>query len=126
MIRHDFKFWSSWGNGRSRERVAPWQLGPDRTSKDTPEDILRWVASMDTDLAFAQLLSSNDGISDAEATARRGIHGENVVSSSKPQSWFMLLLSVLPNPFNILLVFLAILNVALPDPSWVSTIYIFV
>ncbi|WZH39163.1 PMR1-Ca++-transporting P-type ATPase located in Golgi [Fusarium acuminatum] len=118
MIRHDFKFWSSWGNGRSRERVAPWQLGPDRTSKDTPEDILRWVASMDMDLALAQLLSSNDGISDAEATARRVIHGENVVSSSKPQSWFMLLLSVLPNPFNILLVFLAILNVALPDPSW--------
>lgn len=118
MIRQDFKFWSSWGTGGSRERVAPWQLGPDRTSKDTPEDILRWVASMDTDLALAQLLSSNDGISDAEATARRGIHGENVVSASKPQSWFMLLLSVLPNPFNILLVFLAILNVALPNPSW--------
>ncbi|KAF4440072.1 PMR1-Ca++-transporting P-type ATPase located in Golgi [Fusarium austroafricanum] len=120
MTRRDFKFWPSWlswGNG-ARTRTAPWQLTPDRASKDTPEDILRWIASMDADMALGHLVSSNDGITEAEAKTRLAVHGENVVSSRKPQHWFMLLLSVLPNPFNILLVFLAILNVAMPDPSW--------
>ncbi|KAF4333906.1 magnesium-translocating P-type ATPase [Fusarium beomiforme] len=104
--------------GNSRARKAAWQLNPERATKNTPEDVLRWVAFMAPDTALGYLVSSHDGISEAEATKRRRIQGENVVSSRKPQSWFMLLLSVIPNPFNILLVFLAILNVAMPDPSW--------
>ncbi|RKL20128.1 Magnesium-transporting ATPase, P-type 1 [Fusarium oxysporum] len=120
MARHDTNILGRLGlrNGKSRARTATWQLNPDRASKSTPEDILRWIASMTPDTALAHLVSSSDGISEAEATARLRIHGQNVVSSRKPQSWFMLLLSVIPNPFNILLMFLAILNVAMPDPSW--------
>ena len=131
LTRRDFDFWPawlgqlSWGKGSSRGRTAAWQLNPDGLSKSGPEDILRWIASMDTDMALAQVLSSNDGISDDEAKVRLELHGENIVSSSKPQSWFMLLLSVIPNPFNILLVFLAILNVAIPNPSWVSLTFIY-
>ncbi|KAL4728709.1 hypothetical protein ACLX1H_003108 [Fusarium chlamydosporum] len=104
--------------GNSRARKAAWQLKPERATKNTPEDVLRWVASMAPGTALGYLFSSHDGISEAEATKRRRIQGENVVSSRKPQPWFMLLLSVIPNPFNILLVILAILNVAMPDPSW--------
>ncbi|KAG5795912.1 hypothetical protein H9Q69_005057 [Fusarium xylarioides] len=120
MARRDTNILGRLGlpNGKSRARTATWQLNPERATKSTPEDILRWIASMTPDTALAHLVSSSDGISEAEATARRRIQGQNVVSSRKPQSWFMLLLSVIPNPFNILLMFLAILNVAMPDPSW--------
>ncbi|KAH7123169.1 hypothetical protein EDB81DRAFT_913339 [Dactylonectria macrodidyma] len=69
-------------------------------------------------LALNYLQTGLSGISEVEAAARRRVKGPNVLSSQKPPSWFILLLSVIPNPFNILLVFLAIINVAIPPPNW--------
>ncbi|EEU35989.1 uncharacterized protein NECHADRAFT_49652 [Fusarium vanettenii 77-13-4] len=74
---------------------------------------------MPVELVFDLLASGEHGISDTEALARRRIHGRNAVSSQRPPSGFMLFLSIIPNPFNILLVFLAIINAAMPPPNWV-------
>jgi Mg2+-importing ATPase len=77
---------------------------------------------MPVELVFDHLASGEHGISDTEALARRRIHGRNAVSSQRPPSCFMLFLSIIPNPFNILLVFLAIINAAMPPPNWVSAL----
>jgi Mg2+-importing ATPase len=67
------------------------------------------------------LLNSDiDGLSDLEASSRLRIFGPNVLSSTKPPSWWKLLLLTLPNPFNILLTLLAIISVVTPQRNWVS------
>ncbi|VUC24019.1 unnamed protein product [Clonostachys rosea] len=117
------KIWPVWlrrfVRGRSSsESLEAWQVSPETTHADKEEGILRAFASMPIESVFDHLASGEHGISDSEATARRRIHGQNVVSSRKPPSWFMLLLSVIPNPFNLLLIFLAIINAAVPPPNW--------
>ncbi|KAF4998679.1 hypothetical protein FGRMN_3005 [Fusarium graminum] len=107
-----------WGSGSSRSPMEAWQLSPEGAEDGSHEAILGQFASMHADEALDHLVSSNHGISSGEAASRRRTHGQNVVSSRKPPSWFMLLLSVIPNPFNILLAFLAIFNVAMPPPNW--------
>ncbi|CAI6094640.1 unnamed protein product [Clonostachys chloroleuca] len=106
-----------WGRSSS-ESLEAWQVSPETTHTDREEGVLRAFASMPINSVFDHLASGEHGISDMEATARRRIHGQNVVSSRKPVSWFMLLLSVIPNPFNLLLVFLAIINAAVPPANW--------
>jgi magnesium-transporting ATPase (P-type) len=54
----------------------------------------------------------------AEVEARKKLVGLNVLSVRKPPQWWKILLQSLPNPFNILLVALAIIAVAIPTPSW--------
>ncbi|KAF5667253.1 magnesium-translocating P-type ATPase [Fusarium heterosporum] len=107
-----------WGSGSSRRPMEAWQLSPEGADDGSHEAILRQFASMHADVALDHLVSSYHGITSDEAASRRRVHGQNVVSSRKPQSWFMLLLSVIPNPFNILLAFLAIFNIAMPPPNW--------
>jgi Mg2+-importing ATPase len=75
---------------------------------------------MPLESVLSHLQTGVNGISDAEAESRHHVKGPNVLSSQKPPSCVMLLLSVIPNPFNILLVFLAIINAAIPPPNWVS------
>lgn len=110
-----------WGRSSS-ESLEAWQVSPETTHTDREEGVLRAFASMPINSVFDHLASGEHGISDMEATARRRIHGQNVVSSRKPVSWFMLLLSVIPNPFNLLLVFLAIINAVVPPANWVSVL----
>ena len=68
---------------------------------------------------MAGLQTDRRGLSGAESEARLKSSGPNIVSSLKPPSWWLLLLMVIPNPFNVLLGFLAIISVASPDRSWV-------
>lgn len=44
--------------------------------------------------------------------------GANLLSVKKPPNWWQLLLTIIPNPFNILLTLLAIISVATPPPAW--------
>lgn len=82
------------------------------------EDGLRAIAQMDQELLFDNLETSCNGLTDAEAAYRLQVAGPNVVSYKKAPSWWLLLLMVIPNPFNILLACIAIISVATPGPSW--------
>jgi Mg2+-importing ATPase len=62
--------------------------------------------------------TSFDGLTVIEAAARLAAKGMNILSSKQPPTWWQLLLSILPNPFNILLAVLAIISVAVPPPQW--------
>lgn len=97
-----------------------WQDLPESARGSSLDGILRAFACMPVELVLNHLQTGLNGISEAEAIARRQVKGPNVLSSQKPPSWFMLLLSVIPNPFNLLLIFLAIINAAVPPPNWVS------
>lgn len=68
--------------------------------------------------AQSYLESGPNGLTEDEAAVRLNLVGANVLSTKKPPTWWQILLSVLPNPFNILLIFLAILSVATPPPNW--------
>ncbi|KAM6516733.1 hypothetical protein FALCPG4_014906 [Fusarium falciforme] len=124
MIHRRIKTWPIWlrqlvwASSRSRLQLRSWQTSPESAQDGTQEGILRAFASMPVELVFDHLASGEHGISDTEALARRRIHGCNAVSSQRPPSCFMLFLSIIPNPFNILLVFLAIINAAMPPPNW--------
>lgn len=73
---------------------------------------------MPPDIAMNHLQASQDGLTQEEAAARLKVTGPNILSTKKPPTWWQLALSVLPNPFNILLALLAIISVATPPPQW--------
>lgn len=89
------------------------------------EAILEAFASMTWDAVMRHLQTGLDGLTVQEAAARLKTAGPNLLSTKKPPTWWQLLLSVLPNPFNILLTLLAIISVATPPPNW-STFIILV
>lgn len=97
-----------------------WQGLPESARGASVDGILRAFAFMPVELVLDHLQTGQNGISEAESASRRHVKGPNALSSQKPPSWFTLLLSVIPNPFNLLLIFLAIINVAMPPPNWVS------
>ena len=74
---------------------------------------------MATSQVMTGLQTDRRGLSGAESEARLKSSGPNIVSSLKPPSWWLLLLMVISNLFNVLLGFLAIISVASPDRSWV-------
>ncbi|ROT40811.1 MG transport ATPase [Sodiomyces alkalinus F11] len=88
--------------------------------RNMPEAALRRFAQMDEGQAMAELGTgtSRNGLAQAEATARLKSHGPNVVSAKAPPPWWLLLLMVIPNPFNLLLAFIAVISVASPERSW--------
>uniref|UniRef100_A0A0B7KSI2 Magnesium-transporting ATPase, P-type 1 n=1 Tax=Bionectria ochroleuca TaxID=29856 RepID=A0A0B7KSI2_BIOOC len=98
--------------------VMSWQAAPESAVDSSHDGILRAFAYMPLESVLSHLQTGVNGISDAEAESRHHVKGPNVLSSQKPPSCVMLLLSVIPNPFNILLVFLAIINAAIPPPNW--------
>jgi len=89
------------------------------------EAILEAFASMTSDAALSHLQTGLNGLTAQAAAARLEFAGSNILSTKKPPTWWQLLLSVLPNPFNILLTLLAIISVATPPPNW-STFIILV
>src|SRR5687768_1815551 len=82
------------------------------------EDGLRTMAQMDLIAILESLSASIHGLTDSEAAHRLQVAGPNVISFKKPPSWWLLLLMVIPNPFNILLAIIAIISVASPERSW--------
>ncbi|KAI1971192.1 hypothetical protein LOZ53_004490 [Ophidiomyces ophidiicola] len=96
---------------------ASWRHMP--LAKDpTAPSVLRAFASLPMSMAFEYMESCRQGLSQAEADARLKIAGPNILTSKSPPPAWKLLLTILPNPFNILLAFLAIISVATPDPNW--------
>ena len=73
---------------------------------------------MSPEIAIDFLQGSQDGLTQKEAAARLKVTGPNILSIKKSPTWWQLALSVLPNPFNVLLALLAIISVATPPPQW--------
>jgi len=94
-----------------------WRRGP-CSSGSSPEVALRAFASMQSHTAIRQLQTDLDGLTAAVVANRLKTKGLNLLSSKKPPTWWMLLISVIPNPFNVLLCLLAIISVVTPGPSW--------
>lgn len=94
-----------------------WQQSP--PARDTSvEAVLQAYATLPTDSALGLLQTQMLGLLVEEAAERLGICGPNILSSRKPLTWWQLLLSILPNPFNVLLALLAVISVATPPPNW--------
>ncbi|CZR54868.1 related to PMR1-Ca++-transporting P-type ATPase located in Golgi [Phialocephala subalpina] len=82
------------------------------------EEILQGYSAMPVDLAVAHLQSDEYGLSKEEVDARTNLVGPNILSTKKPLAWWQILLSILPNPFNVLLVVIAVISIAAPPPQW--------
>lgn len=96
-----------------------WHSPPEAAQSSTPEGVLQGFASLPVDAALEHLQSGIAGLSNDEAAARLKFKGPNTMRSQKPPSRIMLLIKVIPNPFNLLLLALAIINASLPTPDWV-------
>lgn len=82
------------------------------------EEALRSMAQMDPDALFSTLDTSSHGLTEHEASRRLQAGGANIISFKKPPSWWLLILKIIPNPFNLLLGVIAVISVASPQPSW--------
>ena len=78
-------------------------------------DLLRDIASYEQNYLLALLKSAPGGISDAEAVARLREHGFNEVAHEQPTGWPRQLLRAFNNPFNILLIVLAVISYITDD-----------
>jgi Mg2+-importing ATPase len=82
------------------------------------EESIQSYASHPSGDVLELLRSSKDGLNQDKADVRLKIKELNIPSFKKPPRWWLLALSVLPSPFNILLVLIAIISVAVPPPQW--------
>lgn len=117
------------GHTKTRSKwpdTASWARQPLSARDESPEAILYAFASAPVDHALGHLMTDVDGLTEAEAAMRRGIKGLNVLPTQKPPSWFRTLIGAIPNPFNILLVFLAIINAVVPDRNWASVVVLLI
>jgi Mg2+-importing ATPase len=73
---------------------------------------------MAPETAMGYLQATPNGLSQDEAATRLRLKGANLLSVKKPPTWWQLLLSVIPNPFNVLLGLLAVISAATPPPQW--------
>ena len=78
---------------------------PDQMSRQLLQEAKDDLASV-----LAQLNTSKDGLSDAEADAIRAKVGPNEVEHEKPMSWWLHLWLSYKNPFNLLLTVLAVVS----------------
>ena len=90
------------------------------------EAVLHSYAAMEPGAAIAHLQTTKDGLTQEEAALRLDIRGKNLLSIKKPPNWWQLLLTIVPNPFNILLALLAIISVCTPPPTWSTFILLLV
>ncbi|KID84214.1 magnesium-translocating P-type ATPase family protein [Metarhizium guizhouense ARSEF 977] len=95
-----------------------WLSLPSLAADTSAEAILTAFAGMEPDMVLDHLQTHKDGLTDEEADARRSIKGPNVLPTHTAPSWFITLLKTIPNPFNILLIALAIINAAIPPGDW--------
>lgn len=105
---------SSWPASMSWVKLPP-------LAKDaSPEAVLTAFAGMEPEFVLDHLQTHRDGLTDEEADARRSVVGANILPTQTAPSWIVTLLKAIPNPFNVLLVVLAILNASIPPGDWVS------
>jgi len=102
-----------------------WRKPPSNEGTSS-EAILPAYASMGPEMALVHLQATHDGLTQDEAVSRLLVQGPNMLSIKKPPTWWQLLLSVIPNPFNILLALLAIISVSTPPPSWSTFILLLI
>lgn len=88
--------------------------------------VLQQYAAMVPEAAIAHLQTDQDGLVEEEAVRRLRMKGKNILSTKKPPKWWQLLLSVIPNPFNVLLALLAIISASTPPPAWSTFILLMV
>ncbi|KAG6111221.1 hypothetical protein E4U13_004927 [Claviceps humidiphila] len=68
---------------------------------------------MEPDMVLDHLQIYQDGLSDEQADIRRSIKGPNILPTHNAPSWIVTLLKAILNPFNNLLIVLAVLNAAI-------------
>ncbi|KAM4063712.1 E1-E2 ATPase domain-containing protein [Hirsutella rhossiliensis] len=95
-----------------------WISLPPSARDASPEAVLAAFASFHGEQALQFLQSHVHGLSDSEADVRRVVKGANILPTQRPPSWILTLLGAIPNPFNVLLIFLAIINASVPDRNW--------
>jgi len=78
-------------------------------------DLLRDIASYEQNYLLAVLKSAPGGISDVEAVARLREHGFNEVAHEQRTGWSRQLVHAFNNPFNILLIVLAVISYVTDD-----------
>lgn len=117
--------WRMHGTSDSRSAtLPPWRTAPDLVDGTSAEALLTAFANMPLEESLAHLQSTSEGLTDLEASHRLTINGPNVLPSQKAPSKLLLLIKVIPNPFNVLLLILAIINVSIPPPDWVRAPHI--
>lgn len=67
---------------------------------------------------YAQLDSSPDGLTEAEAAERLELHGENALVATKARTWMKTVSDAFCNYYNTLLLGVAIVSIVLPDRDW--------
>ncbi|KAK2594081.1 hypothetical protein QQS21_008230 [Conoideocrella luteorostrata] len=95
-----------------------WLKLPPLAKDSSAEAVLTAFAGMEPDIVLNHLQTHRDGLTDEEADVRRSIKGPNILPTHTAPSWIITLLKAIPNPFNVLLIVLAVLNAAIPPGSW--------
>lgn len=83
-------------------------------------------SSRPIDEAFTELGSSPKGIDDKTAAQKLKLNGPNEVASSRKEPWWKLLISNIVNPFNFILVILAVVAISTGDHSTFTILMIMV
>lgn len=110
----------AWISNSNTSGVSSWLTPPEGANGLPPDEVLQAFARLPVNAAIEHLDSSETGLSTDEVEKRIAIKGSNTMKSQKPPSRIILLLKVIPNPFNLLLMVLAIINASIPPPDWVG------
>lgn len=105
-----------------RETMTPTVSAREKATLNNLED---W-ARLPPEHAVKKLNSSVEGLESSDAARVLAKHGLNELSNVKPPSWWWLLLSAIPNTFNILLVILGIISIATGDDATFGILLIMV
>ncbi|KAG5948341.1 hypothetical protein E4U60_002018 [Claviceps pazoutovae] len=95
-----------------------WLKVPSHAQATFTEAVLTAFAGMEPDMVLDHLQIHQDGPSDEQADVRRSIKGPNILPTHNAPSWIITSLKAILNPFNILLIVLAVLNAATPPGYW--------
>jgi Mg2+-importing ATPase len=93
--------------------------------KDTLTGLIGW-SQRSIENALQLLETTSEGLVTSEARKLRDKVGYNELSNTKPPAWWWLLLSALPNPFNLLLIVLAVVAIATGDYATFSILLVMV
>ncbi|KAH6679572.1 MG transport ATPase [Halenospora varia] len=85
---------------------------------NSPKEVSSELAIKTCDEALVIFDSNEDGPSHEEAANRLKENGRNILSTKQPPRWWQLALKAFLDYFNILLLIIAIVSVAVPDPEW--------
>ncbi|KAH7130933.1 magnesium-translocating P-type ATPase family protein [Dactylonectria macrodidyma] len=116
-------FWRK-KRARSFQRNYGWNTCPPSAVNKSTRAILQTFAAMPIDKAISWLQTNQNGLTELEAEIRRIMKGENVISAKQAPSWIHSLLEAILNPFNFLLICLAIFQSAVPDGEWTGAAFL--